>query len=74
MKLPARTSHKQEQTYYLVPYLKINHSDLFPSSEAALARWSEGHSDALPTGAGAQIQKNWDSDTEFGLHPTTRCQ
>ena len=37
-----------------------NHSDLFPFSEAALARWSEGHSDAPPTGAGAKIQKNWD--------------
>ena len=47
-----------------------NHSDLFPFSEAALARWSEGHSDAPPTGAGAKIQKNWDGIVTQNLAST----
>ena len=45
-------------------------SDLFPFSEAALARWSEGHSDAPPTGAGAKIQKNWDGIVTQNLAST----
>ena len=47
-----------------------NHSDLFLSSEAALARWSEGHSEAPPTGEGAKIQKNWDGIVTQNLAST----
>ena len=45
-------------------------TNLFPHTDAALEKWSEGHNGEPPAGAGAKIEKNWDGILTHNLANT----